>query len=159
MSDCCNESESSLPIWPEPYLPSSPPTVKRIAASYDRLQEMDDAPHPKSEPATQVEKESKPPTTLRHVHSDDTERPPSAQQVHIDEEKNVDEKDEDYDENEDDDDEELDSDPAEPVVDFDWENLHQRYHEAMQGCHDHEAELTQEWEQLMNVQSYCPVYE
>jgi hypothetical protein len=76
------------------------------------------------------------------VNSEETERPPSAQQVHRDSDEHADE----------DDEEELDSDPAEKIADFDWNALHERYHQVMDGCHDAEGELAQEWESLMNVQ-------
>jgi len=144
--DTGNESESSLPTFPAPYFPSSPPIIKHLTTSCGS---MDDTPRPKSEPpATQVE-ESKPLAALRNVHSDESERPPSAQQRHVDED----------DTNESDDDEELNSDPAEPAVEFDWDELHRRYHDAMKECHDHEGQLTAEWNQLMNVQRRLPVFE
>ncbi|KAF2831498.1 hypothetical protein CC86DRAFT_366849 [Ophiobolus disseminans] len=103
---------------------------------------MDNKQRFKSEPpATQLDDASKP--QLRRISSEDTERPPSAQQVHGNEDEHDDEIDEE-------DEEELDSDPAERVIDFDWEDLHERYHKAMQGCHDQEGKLAQEWESLMN---------
>jgi hypothetical protein len=101
---------------------------------------MDNTAHFKSEPpATQTDQASKP--RLRRVASDETERPPSAQQL---------QRPEDEDDHEDDSDG-IDSDPAETITDFDWDGLHQRYHNAMQDCHEQEAELAQEWESLMEV--------
>ncbi|KAH7379317.1 hypothetical protein DE146DRAFT_625558 [Phaeosphaeria sp. MPI-PUGE-AT-0046c] len=100
---------------------------------------MDKSPHFKSEPpAPQSDVAPKPP--LRRVNSEETERPPSAQRVQRDAIPDSEASDED----------ELDADPAEKIVDFNWDELHQRYHSAMDGCHTHEAELAQEWESLMN---------
>jgi hypothetical protein len=106
------------------------------------LDRVDDTAQFKAEPPmAQNDQVSKPP--LRRVTSDETERPPSAQQLqrHVD-------ADDDEDENDDDN---IDSDPAETIIDFDWGGLHQRYHDAMQNCHVHEDELAQEWENLMKV--------
>ena len=142
-SDSEIESESSLPTRPAPIFPSSPPAIQRTEASFGNIEEMDNAPHFKSEPpATQIDEASKPP--LRRVSSDETERPPSAQQAQGDAHDHVHESDEE-------DEEELDSDPAETIADFDWDALHERYHNAMNGCHEQEGELAQEWESLMNV--------
>jgi len=144
-----NESESSLPRRPGLYFPSSPPVIEISDPSFDISENMDNRPHFKSEPpATQIDEASKPP--LRRISSEDTERPPSAQQVHDDVDDHVED-------DEEDDEEELGADPAEQIVDFDWDELHQRYHQAMQGCHEHEGELAQEWESLMNVQHRAPV--
>jgi hypothetical protein len=97
---------------------------------------MDNRLQSKSEPAvTQNEEGAKPP--LRRIGSEDTERPPSAQQAH-----------EDTDEEEE---EAIDSDPAEKIVEFDWDALHGRYHRAMETCHDEEGKLAQEFESLMAV--------
>jgi hypothetical protein len=101
---------------------------------------MDNTLHLKSEPPeTENDKASKP--TLRRVTSDETERPPSAQQPHSHVGESADE----------DDGDDLDSDPAEVIIDFDWAGLHQRYHNAMQDCHLQEGELAREWESLMTV--------
>lgn len=105
---------------------------------------MDEAPRPKSEP-TATQQESKPSAVLRNVHSDESERPPSAQQRRAEDEAMSED---------DNDGEELDSDPAEPIADFDWEELHKRYHDAMTECHEHEGQLTEEWTQLMNVECF-----
>ena len=93
---------------------------------------------------------SEPPLTqavqapLRRINSDETERPPSAQQTQ-------DEDNEHTDANEEAQPEDEDSDLAESVVDFDWDDLHRRYHEVIKTCHGKEAELMQEWESLMAV--------
>jgi hypothetical protein len=144
-SNSDNESESSLPTLPPSlHFRSSPPFAADIAAS---IESMDNGPQFKSEPpAPQVDPASKPAFT--HAHSDETERPPSAQQIHDDEEKHVEEVVEDEDE---DDGMELDLDPAEGIADFDWDALHERYHQAMDACHDQESDLSQEWTSLMNV--------
>lgn len=42
-------------------------------------------------------------------------------------------------------------DPSIRIEDFDWDELHERYHDAMKRCHTDEDELRQEWESLMNV--------
>ncbi|KAF2035933.1 hypothetical protein EK21DRAFT_53574 [Setomelanomma holmii] len=102
---------------------------------------MDNSPNFKSEPpATQPDAISQPP--LRRATSEETERPPSAQQARRDSDEHAG--------GDQDDEEELDSDPAEKIVEFDWDELHERYHEAMKGCHDAEGELAQEWESLMS---------
>jgi hypothetical protein len=143
------ESESSLPIHPRQIFPSSPPAIEKRKASFDESQKMDTQPHFKSEPpATQNEEASKPPP--RRVSSEETERPPSAQQMQRDDEV-TDENDE---ENDDDEEQEIDSDPAEVIVDFDWDELHRQYHDAMKHCHSEEGELAAEWESLMSVLLY-----
>jgi hypothetical protein len=144
-SESDNESESSLPTHPVHIFPSSPPVIKQSDVSFEKLETMDNTPQFKSEPpAAQHNESSKPPP--RSVSSEDTERPPSAQQAP----KNMDGHSGDEDEDADDD-EDMDSDPAEQISEFDWDDLHQRYHDAMKGCHEQEGELTQEWESLMNV--------
>jgi hypothetical protein len=140
-SDFNDESESSLPTRSGHYFPSSPPAVKRLAASFENPENMDIKSEP---PAAQLDEASKPP--LRRVSSEETERPPSAQQVRRDDASEHD------DEMKEDEEEEVDSDPAEKIVDFDWNDLHERYHQAMKECHEEEEQLAQEWQSLMNVQ-------
>ncbi|KAF2498629.1 hypothetical protein BU16DRAFT_300953 [Lophium mytilinum] len=41
-------------------------------------------------------------------------------------------------------------DPAEKIEDFDWGNLEERYHDAMDKNIDVEQRLTEEWDDLMN---------
>ncbi|RYN28643.1 hypothetical protein AA0119_g6086 [Alternaria tenuissima] len=102
---------------------------------------MDADPACKSEPSfTQDAQPMRP--ARRRVNSDDTERPPSAQRTQ-------DEVDGQADANAGEQTEDEDSDPAGRIEDFDWEDLHVRYHEAMNGCHNEESELMQEWESLM----------
>jgi hypothetical protein len=142
-SESGNDSESSLPTHAAQLLPSSPPVIPQSPVSFEQLENMHSPPQVKPEPpATQVDEATKPP--LGRVNSEETERPPSAQQVHRDSDEHADE--------DEDDEEELDSDPAEKIADFDWNALHERYHQVMDGCHDAEGELAQEWESLMNVQ-------
>jgi hypothetical protein len=125
--------------------PSSPPAAIQSEVSFEKLDNMD----VKSElPATQHGETSKPP--LRRVSSTETDRPPSAQQLRQVDECHADESDEEHEED-------PDSDPAEKIVDFDWNDLHRRYHDAMKGCHEQEGELTQEWESLMKVRNHFPV--
>ncbi|KAH7076808.1 hypothetical protein BKA63DRAFT_290654 [Paraphoma chrysanthemicola] len=138
-NDPDNNSESSLPTHAIQILPSSPPALPLSSVSFEKFDVMDEPPHPKSEPpATQLDEGAKPP--LRRVNSEDTERPPSAQRVHDETDEHIEE----------DSEEELDADPADKIVDFDWNALHERYHQAMAGCHDEEGELAKEWESLMN---------
>jgi hypothetical protein len=42
-------------------------------------------------------------------------------------------------------------DPADKIEDFDWEELHERYHQAIDTASQEEAALMQEWKQLMDV--------
>lgn len=139
-------SESSLPIHTFQILPSSPPILAPDPNSAD----MEKGASLKSEPPQgQDTQGSRPP--LRRTASDETERPPSAQQIHG----NADEQHSSSGEEES---EEDDSDPADRITDFDWEELHRRYHDAMNGCHGEEEELMQEWHNLMAVTSpFCPV--
>jgi hypothetical protein len=142
-SDFDNPPESSLLTQPV-HLPSSPPFFKQSGASFTSTVEMDGQFHPKSElPATQNDDAARP--SHKRVSSDDTERPPSAQQVRKDSDQNAEEDDDEIDEDD------VDSDPAQEIEDFDWNELHGRYHEAMNKCRTQEGELAEEWESLMNV--------
>jgi hypothetical protein len=133
------DSESSLPSHTFINIPSSPPVLTHDSV----IASMDKGPEFKSEPPlTQDAQAVRAP--LRRVNSDETERPTSAQQTQ-------DEVDEHADANGEADSEEEDSDPAEKVEDFDWDDLHRRYHEAVKNCHGEEAELMQEWESIMAV--------
>jgi hypothetical protein len=106
---------------------------------------MDIQPQFKSEPpATQNEEPSKP--ALRRVSSEETERPPSAQQI----QREGDASDEDEEELKG---EELD--PAVQIANFDWDALHHKYHAAMDTCHTEEGQLADEWDSLMNVHMRC----
>ncbi|RMZ66652.1 zinc finger fyve domain-containing 19 [Pyrenophora seminiperda CCB06] len=83
------------------------------------------------------------PPSLRRINSEETERPPSVQRTQDGADGPADAESES-------DLEEEGSDPADRIVDFDWEDLHHRYHEAMKNCHGEEAALMQEWENLMD---------
>ena len=98
----------------------------------------------------QNENENQRPAQLTRDDSGDTERaPPSNQQQsqndlkeeNINGDEKEQEEEEDY------------SDPSEPVRQFDWTNLEQQYLESMAKCDQHEAELMQEWADLMNVRT------
>lgn len=129
------ECEPFSPSHTLPALPSSPP----VLTLFPNTQGMDNDPEPEVEPRRQ---DARPPH--RRVGSDDTERPHSAQQTQHDTDSHISETSEEESDEE-------DSDPAHRIDDFDWEDLHHRYHEAMKGCHDEEAALMEEWEGLMTV--------
>ncbi|KAI4673263.1 uncharacterized protein J4E88_008875 [Alternaria novae-zelandiae] len=74
---------------------------------------------------------------MRRMHSDETERPSSAQRT-------KDEVDDEADAAAEQQSEDEESDPAEKIVDFDWEDLEARYHDAMKTCHNQEDLLMQE---------------
>ncbi|KAL1794773.1 hypothetical protein ACET3X_006589 [Alternaria dauci] len=103
---------------------------------------MDTDPACTSEPPLTEDAQATRPA-VRRVNSDDTERPFSAHrmqdEIHGQADATTGEQTDDE-----------DSDPAGRIEDFDWEDLHVRYHEAMDGCHKEEEELMQEWESLMN---------
>lgn len=139
------ESESSLPTEVVHTVRSSPP----IATPYS-LPPMDD-PASKSEPAAPQEQQQSQDVQMpkrsknKRVNSDSTERPASAQRdrrddsiEHSDVEAGPDLVDK-------------DADPADPIVDFDWQDLHVRYHQAINRCSQEEAELMNEWSSLMEV--------
>ncbi|KAF2855409.1 hypothetical protein T440DRAFT_386046 [Plenodomus tracheiphilus IPT5] len=77
----------------------------------------------------------------KRTNSDETARPPSAQQ------RRDDTGDEQSDANSDA--EPIDDGPAHRISDFDWDDLHSRYHAAINKCQDEENELMQEFESLM----------
>jgi hypothetical protein len=133
------DSESSSPPHTLLNTPSSPPVLTHDSV----IASMDKGPSFKSElPLTQDAQAVQ--ASLRRINSDETERPTSAQQTQdgLDEQANA---------NGEEESEEEDSDPSEKIEDFDWEELHHRYHEAVKICHGEEAELMQEWESLMAV--------
>lgn len=103
----------------------------------------------KSEPSPSQHAETLHPP-MKPVLAQETERPPSAQQQR----NSVDESVDCHSEVESS--EEGDPNPATRIVDFDWDGVHQRYHEAINECHNDEAELMQEWDALMTV-LYCPL--
>lgn len=83
----------------------------------------------------------------KRVNSDDTERPASAQRDRDGPEEHSDI------EAEQEVSDDGDADPAEQICDFDWEHLHERYHNAINQCSQEEAELLGEWTSLMEVSS------
>jgi hypothetical protein len=129
-------SESSLPSHTCLNIPSSPPVLTRDSNNAEMDKGTVFKPEPPLTQAVQA--------PLRRINSDETERPPSAQQTQ-------DESDERIDANEEVQSADEDSDPAGSIVNFDWDDLHHRYHEAIKKCHGKEAELMQEWESLMAV--------
>ncbi|KAH8732764.1 hypothetical protein GQ44DRAFT_696392 [Phaeosphaeriaceae sp. PMI808] len=138
-----NDSESSLPKHQpaSSIFPSSPPIIQDRGASFENLLSMDSPPRSKSDPpVTQDDKNAKP--TIGRVGSEETERPPSAQQHRHYSDEHADDNDDSV--------EEMIEDPEDKIADFDWEALHQRYHDAMHGCQENEAELSREWESLMS---------
>lgn len=104
----------------------------------------------KSEPPSYPDAEAIRPS-LRRVSSEDTERPPSAQQLDRDRGEQTDASDSDGLEDD-------ENDPADKIADFDWDDLHERYHEAVDKCHGQETELMQEWESLMTVVLHFPTH-
>ena len=104
---------------------------------------MDNGPETESEPHQKQDAPASRPA-LRRVGSDETERPLSPQQSqHASDDQASEDSGQESDES--------DSDPAHRIDDFDWEDLHHRYHEAMKVCHGEEAALIEEWENLMLV--------
>ena len=89
------------------------------------------------------------------VSSEETERPRSTQPPQDDaaekSEPSSDSEEAESEEEEEEEDGEEDSDPAERLASFDWNSLHERYHQAINDCQHREDELTQEWESLMAV--------
>ncbi|KAJ4335381.1 hypothetical protein N0V87_006170 [Didymella glomerata] len=111
-----------------------------------------DNPASKSEPAAPQEQQQSQDVQMlkrskhKRVNSDSTERPASAQRdrrddsiEHSDVEAGPDLVDE-------------DADPADPIVVFDWQDLHVRYHQAINRCSQEEAELMNEWSSLMETE-------
>lgn len=140
-----NETESSLPKEPAHSFFSSPPFFTQYSTF-----EMDDDLALKSEPAA-PQNTQQTPKRLKHkrVNSDDTERPASAQRDCDESEEHSDiEAEQGLSDDE-------DADPAVQITNFDWEDLHQRYHEAINQCNLEEAELMEEWASLMEV-LMCP---
>lgn len=139
-----NEAESSLPKELVYTVRSSPPILTQYSSF-----EMDDNVTSKSEPATTPDAHQTP-KRPRHkrMKSDDTERPASAQQDRGDSDDHSDvDADQIIAEDE-------DLDPAAPITHFDWDRLHQQYHDAMNECNSEEVELMQQWASLMEVLLY-----
>lgn len=74
--------------------------------------------------------------------SGETERPASAQRIKADTEQAT---------TEEEDEEDEDADPADKIDDFNWDDLQERYHQAIDTVSQEEAALMQEWSQLMEV--------
>lgn len=81
------------------------------------------------------------PPVVKRVDSNETERPPSAQQRH-------DDRSDEHSEFMSDDDPAI-NDPAHRLPAFDWEDLHARYHAAISKCQGEEDALMQEFQNLM----------
>lgn len=111
---------------------------------------MGNDPESEAEPPRQDAQNSRPPH--RRVGSDETERPHSAQQTQHDTDSHISETSEEESD-------EDDLDPAHRIDDFNWEDLHHRYHEAVKVCHGEEAALMEEWESLMTVISTTPKHQ
>ncbi|KAG9204030.1 hypothetical protein G6514_001666 [Epicoccum nigrum] len=78
----------------------------------------------------------------KRVNSDATERPTSAQ-------RDRDQQSDSESKHSASDDE--DADPANEIDPYDWDNLHERYHDAINECNREEKELMDEWASLMEV--------
>lgn len=108
-----------------------------------------DEPASKSEPVAPQEQQQaydvqKRPKHKR-VHSDDTERPASAQRNHRDSSIERSDIEAELDHSDD------EGEPSEPIRDFYWQDLHERYHAAINQCNQEEVELMHEWSGLMEV--------
>lgn len=81
----------------------------------------------------------------KRVNSDATERPTSAQRDRdeSDQHSDVEPKHSASDDE--------DADPADQINPYDWDQLHQRYHNAINECNREEKELMDEWASLMEV--------
>ena len=143
------ESESSLPTTTAQLYPSSPPDVVNSKGIFG---EMDN----KQTSISEGRRDEVAQEPIDRPNSTDTERPPSAQRINQD----VNESDELSSEHSQELEEELyEDDPAEKIEDFDWEELQQKYHESILKYEGEEAELTQEWADLMNVLKTAVVQE
>ncbi len=143
-----NGSESSLPTQAVPTLHSSPPDLNCGASS----PEMESESTFKSEPPVNQRAEGSQQLSRRGSSKETEPAPPSAQQPQGDADASTETEGEDEEEDEEESEEdESDSDPSESIANFDWESLHARYHDAINQCQSHEAELMQEWDSLMNV--------
>lgn len=141
-------SESSLPTQAVPTLHSSPPNLNYGASS----PEMESESTFKSEPPVNQDAQGSQKPSRRGSSKETEPAPPSAQQPQGDADASTETEGEDEDEDEEESEEdESDSDPSERMTNFDWENLNERYHDAINQCQSHETELMQEWDSLMNV--------
>jgi hypothetical protein len=78
---------------------------------------------------------------------EETERPASAQRVNPPTNDNLNIGEEEYLEPE----EEDSDDPADKLAEFNWDDLHARYHQVINQATDEETELMDEWSHLMGV--------
>jgi hypothetical protein len=141
-------TESSLPTEIVTTYPSSPPFTTRKPSPEEVLFEMNGDPAPKDEqPASEHLNSQASQAAHQRTDSGDTERPPSGQQNH----ESIDD---DMQENTAEEQDGDDSDPADMIEEFDWNDLIQRYHAAMNKCTDEEAHLMQEWSNLMDVRCH-----
>jgi hypothetical protein len=119
---------------------------------------MEDVKSDQAHKAEHAEKASKPEETRAPsvVSKDPTqeEHPPSAQQAHqAPELDRLEPGQSEADDSED------DVDPADQIMDFDWDELHERYHQTINNASAQEQELMQEFAQLMEVLlAYTLVY-
>jgi hypothetical protein len=145
-----NATESSLPSQAVTLFSSSPPLATiRLSSEEDRFKMDDDSISRDEQQVGQRPDSQTSQAAHQRTGSGDTERPPSEQQSHDSNEKQTDEDTKEDNHAEEQDGE--DSDPAEMIVDFDWSDLTQRYHDAMNKCTEEEALLMQEWAGLMEV--------
>lgn len=138
-------SESSLPSHPRHEYPSSPPLLvhdEHKSRGMDENPTVDPAPPP-------IHKADALPPVVKRVDSNETERPPSAQQRH-------DDRSDEHSEFMSDDDPAI-NDPAHRLPAFDWEDLHARYHAAISKCQGEEDALMQEFQNLMTVPFHFPL--
>lgn len=82
----------------------------------------------------------------KRVKSDATERPTSAQRDRDESDQESDIKAEEHGDSDDE-----DADPAIKINPYDWDHLHQRYHDTIKECEGEEKELMNEWASLMEV--------
>jgi hypothetical protein len=151
-----NATESSLPSQAVILFSSSPPfaTIK-LSSGEDRFKMDDDSVSRDEQQVGQRPDSQASQAAHQRTGSGDTERPPSEQQSHDSNEEQTDEDTKEYNHAEEQDGE--DSDPADMIIDFDWNDLTKRYHDAMDKCTDEEALLMQEWSSLMEVRrKFCP---
>ncbi|KAF1969030.1 hypothetical protein BU23DRAFT_478396 [Bimuria novae-zelandiae CBS 107.79] len=102
-------------------------------------------PTHKSEPVEMAPTAGETPAPSKLKDPSDDDRPPSAQQAQQVPEEDAPEPDEGEGETSED-----DIDPAEQIEDFDWNKLHEKYHEAMNDASAQENALMVEFAQLMD---------
>ena len=139
---------SALPIEAVSTYSSSPPFTPEPLSSDESRFEMNDGPVSREEePAGKHPNSQASQTAHQRTGSGDTERPPSGQHSHESTNENIEGTTTEEQDGE-------DSDPAEMIEEFDWNDLIERYHDAMNKCTDEEAHLMQEWSGLMDVRRH-----